>query len=242
MKIEAVQRLKASEAKPSGYDRESNKLRVAALLDGLDRNPTPLRQAWNKRMAEAATRLSSMTIKQGDNFADSKKMVKDIMERNLSEFKVLDTESYTVLTRNQGMSVWYVLVDLKSSAPDKPLKKLGSLIGFMGVLRFPTGDEVYSVFVDPAYQGKGIGKQIYEIAHKNCKKYLASSEDMGTMSFGLWLSLYKKYEKIQFVVNQKKIPRKEISVDGLNVTWINKGKKINLVGDELPKFNLRWPK
>lgn len=53
MKIEAATRLKASESKPSGYDRKANALRVQALLDKLDANPSELRKALNKRMNEA---------------------------------------------------------------------------------------------------------------------------------------------------------------------------------------------
>lgn len=187
----------------------------------------------------AAHRLAAMTIKNGDNFSDSKKMLKDLYARKLSEFKEVEPG---VFVRTQGLSVWYVLATLKTQDPNKTLKQLGSINGFMSVLRFPTNDEVYSVFVDPKLQGKGLGKRLYTIAHKYCKKFLASSEDLGSMSLGVWLSLYRDNEKIQFVVANKKLPRKDVHIEGLNVVWTYKGKSVNLVGEKLPLFTLRWPK
>ncbi|MDR1942786.1 MAG: GNAT family N-acetyltransferase [Endomicrobium sp.] len=65
------------------------------------------------------------------------------------------------------------------------IKKSGKLLGFMGV----SENEIESLFVDPEYFGKGIGKNliVYAIRDLNLKKISVNEQNQKAFSF------YKKF-------------------------------------------------
>lgn len=187
-----------------------------------------------------ATQLTALQITQGDNFNDAKKNLKMLNALPGREFEIIgEAGPLTVLSRKHGLGQWYILVTqveaggLKSA---KTLKAVTEIKGFMAVLKFPNVDEVFSVYTAEDVRGKGLGKKLYELAHAGAKKGLQSSEDLGTMSLGVWLSLYKANEKIVLVLKGKKLPRKDIKINGQQITY--KGQ--DLIGPDTPNFNFFW--
>ncbi len=216
---------------------------------------------------EAAQRLQAMAIKQGDNMRGGAQDAKKLLTGEPSDFKVIGGSNDLVLLKkvNRHRTVYYVLGVL--SVPLDEFKKnlanedlfelrragLKTIVGFIGVDAFDNRpSQLISIWIAPAFQGKGFGKGLYKAAYDNSKKGLQSSLDLGTMSLGTWLSLYRDNPEIHITVgvlrtkasreDRVKATREEIKIRGLDVSYHNQDGVQSLTDPEGPVFYFVWPK
>lgn len=200
-----------------------------------------------------------MTITQGDNFSGAADDVAWLVStREGSQFKVLNSHENQVLLHSPKTGT-LLLVTIKVPLSDfsaalkenKTIAKSGfdSAIAYMAVshdaLILGVREETSAVWVHKNYRGKGYGKALYKVAYEMSKKGIRSSDSLGTMSLGLWISLFKAHPEIKLNVPkwyQGALDRKKITVNGLDILYDYGDKLVELTARGTPTFYFIWPK
>lgn len=193
---------------------------------------------------KAATRLQAMRIVPGDNYEEGQFEADSELEGLARAWTVKKKKAgWALLITNDGKTKRYAICttvkDFKRLDPNLSLGESGieSVDAFITITK--TG-EVASVWVTESARGKGVGKALYQLAHDDSYKGIHSSLKLGTMSVGLWLSMYKANSEIQIAVGSRVIPRDDVTINGLNIGV--RGEPHPLTDPQGPDFTFRWPK
>jgi hypothetical protein len=196
----------------------------------------------------AAQRLGAMKIAKGDNLHYGASLAKKYLGSVPAyDFELLYQHNNQLVLLARDMSFLVTCVDQQSAnqlaqevgRSEKPLKRLGaaSIDAFVSVT---LDGVVEAVWVAPNLRGKGYGIGLYKLAHQLSRDGIESSDKLGSMSLATWLRIYKSVPKVQLVVDGTVVPRKNVEVEGLDITV--KGFEHPLTDPKGPTFMFRWPR
>lgn len=193
---------------------------------------------------EAGNRLKAMSITKGDNYEEGQSVADSLLNSKCSEWKILKTGSQVVAQRTEDKTVSFAYmtgVGLKTLPKSGTLKEAGitSVDAFIRILL--RGESISTVWVSSKMRSKGYGKSLYELAHSHSKRGLTSSQDLGTMSLALWLSLYRKYPSIKIRIGGiRAVDRSRVHIKDLHIEV--DGEDAALTDPDGPDFTFWWPK
>lgn len=191
----------------------------------------------------AAQRLRAMPITKGDNYEEGQDVANSLLNSRCSEWEILKTGNQIVVeqTSENLRRFAYATGDVKTLPKSGTLAGAGitSIDAFITIVT--RGESVSAVWVASKMRSKGLGKSLYELAHTHSKKGLTSSDDLGTMSLALWLSLYQKHPSIKIRIDGiKSVDRSRVHIKGLDINV--DGEDEALTNPDGPDFTFWWPK
>lgn len=207
---------------------------------------------------KAAQRLmESMPITEGDNYRTGEQTSYNLLGLKASRFKVINinqSHKQVLLSYQEEYesSVGYMLLgvpDPKAFAArvtaerKERMRTLAEGAVAIGRISVEVDGVVLNVWVNKDYRRQGIGTALYRIAHHYCPHGLTSSDDLGSMSLGVWLSLLKKESKLYLEYRKSKYKYSDIKVDSdMSIFLTYKGNEIDITTLQAGHFQFVWPK
>lgn len=184
-----------------------------------------------------------MSIMPGDNYEGGIHAVDALLKSPCSEWKLLNAGNPAVAERvtSKEHSYAYLSGGITSIPRSGTLKDAGVTSVDAVITVITKSETVSTVWVASKLRGKGYGKALYELAHARARTHLMSSDDLGTMSLAVWLSLYAKHPSILIRLDGiRKVPRSRVKIKNLTIEV--EGEEYPLTDSNGPDFKFWWPK
>lgn len=208
---------------------------------------------------KAASRLTAMYIRRGDNYPGGAQENSKLLKCDTAYSRILTNYGDMVFLETSDheydcqvfllCKIGCAFSDFKAHWEESDrhnyhdsLKCCGAIdvIGHIQLDREEKPQMIGSLFINKKYRNRGFGRGLYIAAHQFTAGGIKSSNDLGTMSFATWLSLYRDYPKIQFYVGSKLISRNDLIIKGTDIRWVSSKGLVNLTSSKNPEFTFVW--